>query len=242
MRRKKNGKKKVFIIEIMIFIILVGFAAFIYVKNDGNKEKENTGDEDVASESSDAAAQAQYDLGNGLIVTRVESYSGPYMEDASDEEVSDVMMIYVTNEGEKTIQYAEVVVEGEEEAVFKITTLYPGYTMMALESSRKPYTDVFESISTRNVAYFQEEPNLYRDVLEVQPLDGGFNITNISDEDITGEVVVYFKDVKDDVLWGGITYRGRIEGGIGAGDIRQIMTENFSEDTTKVVFITIAEE
>ena len=48
------------------------------------------------------------DAGCSIEVTEVSSYSGPYMEDASDQEVSDVLMIKVRNTGEEAIQYAEV--------------------------------------------------------------------------------------------------------------------------------------
>ena len=54
--------------------------------------------------------------------------------------------------------------------------------------------------------------------------------------------MIYFKDCIDGIYYGGITYRGRIEGGLKKGELRQVMTDNFSESDTEVMFITIIEQ
>lgn len=182
--------------------------------------------------------------GHDLGITAITSYSGPYYEDGSDEEVSGVMMIQVTNYGEGPVQYAEITLSGEAgDALFKLTTLFPGESMNVLEANRKTYTegDQYTSATSSNVAYFQQEISLHEDVLKVQALDGGFNISNISEEDITGDIVVYFKNQADRELMGGITYRGTIEGGLKSGEIRQVMSSKFTASGTRVMFITIAE-
>lgn len=183
------------------------------------------------------------DAGRELEVTNIGSYSGPYMEDASGEPVSKVMMIQVTNNGDEDVQYAEITLsgEGEEDAVFKFSTLKAGETMTVLESTQKKYkksADYTQALAS-NVAYFQKKLKTYPKKLEIQALDGGLNVTNISGEDIDGEIVIYFKDCDGDMLMGGITYRGRIEGGIKAGEIRQLMSGNFTKENTKVIFIDI---
>lgn len=183
------------------------------------------------------------DAGYGIQVTAIDGYTGPYMEDASDEPVTDVMMIQVKNTGEEDIQYAEITLTGqlEKDAVFKFSTLKKGETMMVLEANKQQYkeNDKYTQVTAANVAYFQNKPRLYADKLEIQPLDGGLNVINTSDEDIDGEIVIYFKGCDGDMLMGGITYRGRIPGGILAGGITQLMSENFTKENTKVAFITI---
>lgn len=183
------------------------------------------------------------DAGYELQVTAVGSYSGPYMEDGSDEEVSNVMAITVKNNGEEAVQYGEIIMTGknDETATFKFSTLEAGASMCVLESERKPYKkrDGYEQAAAQNVAYFQNPLQTYEDQLQIQPLDGGLNVTNISNKDIKGEIIIYFKDVADDMLMGGITYRGRITDGLKAGEIRQLMSQNFTKENTKVMFITI---
>lgn len=188
--------------------------------------------------------QVNFDLHNNLIITDIGSYSGIYMEDASDDEVSDVMMIKVKNNGDKALQYAEIILSGKDsKAVFKLSTLNPGQTVMVLEANRRNYDKKvsYTEASSQYVVFFEDVLSIYENSLEIQPLDGGFNIKNISTEDITGEIIVYFKDYENDLLCGGITYRGRIEEGLKAGEIKQIMTDNFSESNTRVMFITITE-
>lgn len=187
----------------------------------------------------------EFDLPNGLSITKIGSYTGPYMEDASDEEVGDVMAILVTNNAENALQYAEIMLTCDSgEAVFKLSTLNPGESVMVLEAERKIFdkNDSYTEADSKNVVFFDEPLNTYEDLLSIQPLDGGFNVTNISGERIDGDIVIYFKDYEDELLCGGITYRGRIEGGMEAGEIRQVMSSNFSETGTKVMFITIIEE
>ncbi len=226
----KNTNKKILITIIIVALLTVGMF-FILLGTDGS------------GAANDIKEQLPVDTGYGIEVTSIDSYSGPYMEDVSDEQVSEVMMIQVKNTGDKDIQYAEITLSGarEKDAVFKFSTLKKGETMTVLEAEKQNYNekDKYTDVTVVNVAYFQNKPRLYPDQLEIQPLDGGLNVTNISDEDIDEEIIIYFKDCNNDMLMGGITYRGRIEGGIKAGEICQLMSENFTKANTKVVFITI---
>ena len=193
----------------------------------------------------DPESRFAFELDENLAIIRVGGYTGAYMEEGSDDLVSGVMMIVVSNHGEETLPYAQITLSGgSDDAVFKLSTLKPGETVVVLETNRKEYhtNDSYTSASVANVVYFAEPVSMYEDVLEIQPLDGGFNISNISDQDITGKITIYFKDTADGIFYGGITYRGSITGGMKAGEIRQVMSENFSASGSAVVFITITEE
>lgn len=190
------------------------------------------------------SADIHFDLGDGLAITRMGSYAGIYMEDGSDEIVSNVMMIVVTNNGEDTLQYAQITLSGENaDAEFALSTLAPGASVVVLEANRREYANAesFTEATAYNVVFFKEDLNSYSDVFQIQPLDGGFNITNISDEDITGKIAIYYKYVSGELYYGGITFRGSIDG-MAAGEIRQIMSNHFSASGTAVMYITISEE
>lgn len=183
-----------------------------------------------------------FNLGPGLDILRYGKYIGLYMEDGSDEFVENVMMIVVENTSEEAIQYAKITVSGPAgDAVFSLTTLMPGDSVVVLEENRKPYSeeDIYTEAALDNLAFFQDVPSNLEDQLQIQPLAGGFNISNISGEDIIGEIAVYFKDVAAGMYYGGITYVCRIEGGLKAGEIKQIMSANFTEQGSQVVFIKI---
>lgn len=239
---KKKQRNKLILIMIAVLIVGVIIIALLARKSDTADHIEKDSSVSAGTDFEETK-ETGLDAGCSIEVTEVSSYSGPYMEDASDQEVSDVLMIKVRNTGEEAIQYAEVTLfaDGKEAGLFKFSTLMPEETMMVLESGKQEYNKKAEysQAAASNVALFQNKPKLYSDKFEVQPLDGGFNITNISDEDIKGEIVIYFKDCEGDALKGGITYRGRIEGGLGKGEIRQLMSSNFTENNTRIMFITI---
>ncbi len=253
---KKNQSNKNYTkwlcIGLIAAVVVIGIVWAVNRSDNENKSSSKVPDElaNILPDECKDVQEAEFTLDKNLKVVAVGSYSGDYMEDGSDEAVSDVMMIVVANEGEDTLQYAEITLTGDtgkgdaDGAVFKLSTLKPGDRVMVLEANRKAYSsnDSYTEASIANVVFFTEPLSLYEDKLEIQPLEGGFNITNISDEDITGDIVVYFKSKAEDMYQGGITYRGRIEGGLNAGEIRQVMSEHFYGSETKVMFITIAEE
>lgn len=183
-----------------------------------------------------------FSLDRGLEITRYGKYIGVYMEDGTDEFVTNVMMIVVENTGEDAIQYAAITLSGPSgDASFTLTTLMPGQSVVVLEAGRKPYsdTDIYTQAKAENVAIFPEMPSLLEDQFQIQPLEGGFNITNISGADINGEIVIYFKDFAGDMYYGGITYACRIAEGLKDREVRQIMSANFTESSSRVVFIKI---
>ena len=152
-------------------------------------------------------------------------------------------MLIVANRGDKAIQYAEISFPTESgEAQFVLSTLPVGESCLLLENSRLKFTGnerIGEAVC-ENVAFLSEELGLCEDKLKIQQLDGVLNITNISGEDISGEVVVYYKNASADLYYGGITYRVRIEGGIKADEIKQIRASHFSPSGSKIMFVTVS--
>ena len=74
----------------------------------GNAATDNdpTGDDTPNGDST--AAEPMMDLGSGLSLMSVNRYAGAFVEDGSDETVSDVLAITVRNDGDKTVQYAQI--------------------------------------------------------------------------------------------------------------------------------------
>lgn len=247
---KKN--KSGLVVLILALVMVAAVTAVLLLNPEGllpevaTEQTAQTGQPQNATGSAGLVEQEKvsFVLSQGLEITGLGSYTGIYMEDGSNELVSDILMIRVTNAGDAAVQYAQITLSGEDgKAAFTLSTLRPGETAVLLETNRKPYSaaDRYDTAEAFNVAVFPETPVCHEDRIRIQPLDGGFNITNISDADITGDIVVYFKNYANGLYYGGITYRGRIEGGLRAGEIRQIMSGNFTAEGTAVVFVTIAE-
>lgn len=185
-------------------------------------------------------------LGYGIFMEDMASYTGMYMEDGSDEILSGILMMVVENIGEQDIQYAQITVDlGEEQALFTISSLPAGAKAVLLEQNRMAY-DSSLNYGTYlpvidSIAYFPEPMDIQEDQVKVQILNGAVNITNICGQDIPGTIAVYYKNAASDIFYGGITYRVTLEGGLKADEIRQIMTNHASETGSRIMFVTISE-
>ena len=182
-------------------------------------------------------------LDKGLQITGIGAYTGAYVEDGSNEFVSGVLMLRVTNNGTEDIQYAEFTIPMEDTAAqFTLSTLPVGATAILLEQNRMLWNEqtVYPAPEMSLVAMFNAPLSLQEDKLKIQALDGGLNVTNISGQDLDGDIVIYYKNAQQGLYYGGITYRVRLEGGIGTDEIKQIMSEHFSATGSEVVFITIS--
>ena len=180
-------------------------------------------------------------LGKGLEIINIGSYTGLFMEQGADEIVSRVLMLVVKNTGDQTVQYGEIqLTDGTITAGFQVTTLPPGESTVLLELNKMSYEDgkALTQASAQNVAMFATEPSLCEDRIKIQALEGVLNVTNISGQDIAGNIVIYYKNSSTDMPYGGITYRVTISGGLKAGEIRQITADHFSAKGSRVMFIT----
>lgn len=253
----KNKKQKsrtalgVLILGILLTAVVVCIAAAL--KIEGQNTAVGTENTEVRAESNvetggdsvqiDAVEEVSVDLGQGLVMTDIGSYTGVYMEDGSDDLVSGILLIAVANRGDHAVQYAEIAMPaGDGTAVFSLSTLPPGETVILLEKNRMEYTAAeYTAAAAENVVLFTEPLSQCADKLSVQILNGAINVTNISGGDITADIVIYYKNSAADVYYGGITYRVRLEGGLKAGELRQIMASHFSADGSAIMFVTCGE-
>ena len=210
-----------------------------------NPEEEQVVHNPAAPENTNPSGQlsveALQDAKSGVMITDLLSYTGAFMEDRTDDIVTDVLAIQVTNTGEEYIQTMDITLTaGDTQAQFSLSTLFPGETVIVLEKNRMAYSTApaFEQAQFSAVALFDAHPGMCQDKLDIQCLDGVINVTNISKEDITGDILIYYKNYVSGVYYGGITYRLRIEGGLKAGEIRQGSAGHFKPDNSAVVFVT----
>ena len=179
------------------------------------------------------------DLGSGLEIIDSGKYTGLYMEDGSNELLSDVMMIIVYNNGEQDIQLAEISAEADGETYrFQLTNLAVGERAVLLDLDRKSSGEL-TAAALEKAAFFDEPMDLYEDTIKVSGMDGMVNVQNISDEDISGDIYVYYKYAGEDIYYGGITFRVRVEGGLKAGEIRQIPAGHYNAEGCAVVQVTV---
>ena len=240
MNQKKKGNKGLWIaLGAVAVVVLAVVLVLVLCGGDDKQPDDESGKNPVINGS------VSINVGSGLRIVDIGAYTGMYMEDGSNEVVSGVLMCIVTNEGDRAVEYAQLQLhDGERDIPFTLTALLPGRSVVLLAQDKTAYDKKASYTATvaESVAFFANEPSLQADRLQIQGLEGGMNITNISKEDITGDVVIYYKNVAaDGLLYGGITYRTRIAGGIKAGELKQGMTQHFSVKGSEVLFVTVAE-
>jgi hypothetical protein len=212
---------------VAIILVIVLFFAF-FPEDTGEKEEVKVQDE----------LEVKMDLGNNLIINSIGSYSGRFYEDGSNDKVEDVLAIKVTNTGNQTLQYCEIVLSGSNEtARFSLSTLGPKESVIVLESNKKTHTEhTYVNGVANHVVFFQEEPKLWEDILEIEGKNGSITITNISDQDIEGEFYLYYKNYTDGTYYGGITYRTKVSA-LKSGESINVISTHFSAKDSKILFI-----
>ena len=199
--------------------------------------------EDTGKETSPADNGVQKrgtDLGDGITLISIEPYSGAFVEDGSDDPVEDIISIVIKNTGDKPVQMIDIGIETDNgDAQFIATTLFPNSSVVVLEKNRMKYpgSGKFGVAKINQIGRFIEEPSFYSDKFEVRGGDGTITVKNLTSEDVTGKVVVYYKTIRDGRYFGGITYQATLDGGIPAGSTVLSAANHFRIDRSRLVFV-----
>jgi hypothetical protein len=244
-KEKQNGRKKLWIwlLALPVFVVLFFVVGLLIGLSGGG------GTVTVPTKPTNAPVIAQVqldknptmDLGSGLILRRTGSYSGEFMEDGSHDAVTNVQAILVENTSGKMLQYGAVTLVYEDhKAVFEISCLPAGAKVLVQEKNRAAYvSSAPKSASAAQTVFVTEEWGWERE-FAMQGLEGALNIKNMTGKDINSDIYIYYRNAAGDVYYGGIVYRIRLEGGMKADEIRQIMADHFDPAGTKVVLIQYA--
>jgi hypothetical protein len=163
------------------------------------------------------------------------------MEDGSDEVVTDVLMIILKNEGQMPLQLARIKLEyADFTANFEATNIPAGASAVLLEKSRHEYvSDSFYNATAENVVFFQDDMSLQEDKLKITGTNGALTVENLTDEEM-GEIYIYYKNTASDgLLYGGITYRARVDAGLKPGKSTTVMTRHYYANACTIVNVQI---
>lgn len=134
-------------------------------------------------------------------------YSGQYVEDGSDEEVSGVAAILVTNPTSRFLDLATVTYEvGDTTATFEITGLPPGGTAWVLEKERLRLEDGWEFTYKDSSYTFRSDAIRQTDLLSVESDGDTLTVTNVSGQTLENVCLYYKIKHSDGNYLGGITY------------------------------------
>lgn len=176
----------------------------------------------------------------GLEINRIGTYTGKYVEDGSNRDVTDVLAIIVTNTSDTFIEMVDFSLPGQDyTAYFRLTSLPAGQSALVMERNALQYVSEMQFDAPKIFDYTPtvNEFSLHTDVFSVNAADGVVNLINRSDRDISGGIAIYYKNVIDGIYLGGITYRFAIENGVKAGGVAQFMPNNYTVANSEILFI-----
>ena len=206
----------------------------------GNNKKTATpsdATEDHAATPEDAAEEFPLEA-QGFALSDVYAYSGPYVEDGSNEEVVNVAAVRVENRTGQPVRYVEFSVSTGAGALhFTCTTLLPGRTAVLLETDRASFTgSAAYGVRVDSVAWFDESPTLYPDTFSLSVSGHVMTLRNLTSRAVPGEIYVYFKRTQGKDYLGGITYRVRFAD-LAAGAEASVSSQNLSVNDCDIIFI-----
>ena len=231
------------IICLLVFLLFVLFC-FGSCKDHTDQNGETT-DADVSSDmnittarSADPVPAGDFELIDGVYVTKIFSYSGAYFEDGSNDACEGVCAVCLYNASPVHYQYLRFTLKTTDgEFTFSATTLFAGSSVTVLSENKEAYkSDLLLSSQSLSAAPFSETPSVHLDSLQITYTDGFINVKNLTDQKLEN-VYVYYKNTDENGYLGGITYRTSF-GELEAGEVRQGSAQNMHKDSCKVVFAT----
>lgn len=175
-----------------------------------------------------------------LVIENIGQYTGQFIEDGSDKPVANVLSLLVKNNSDKVVQYGEIniKVNGNKNAVFKVTNLPPKTSTLVMESTGKiefNKDDKYKYVDSIQAKL--DNMSLMKDKVQItKQEDGVIGIKNVSGKDL-GTVYVYYKYFQEGGAYlGGITYRVKFEN-VKAGASVEEKTSHFSKNSSEILMV-----
>lgn len=178
--------------------------------------------------------------GSSLVIHKVDSYNGVFLEDGSDRSVSGICTLVLTNSGSTDVEYADIsLVQGKRTLLFKATVLRAGCTVVVQEASAALYEEGAYTSCTADVAEVAKLEMSSDKVQILENADGSLTVTNLTNQAIGGIRIFYkFCLTKGSVYVGGITYTAKVEN-LAPGGTQTVFPNHFSYGSSEVVMVRL---
>lgn len=254
-KQHKQIRQTVVVILLALLILAAIVAAVLLLSDSGSRSAQDAAPEAAPETQAPSETQAalSYDipgytpvqqaslgtLEGGLELVSVGRYTGPYFEDGSDEQVSDVYAVILRNDSGEWVDFAAVTMTcGAHSASFELSSLPADAAVLVLEADRLQWQ---ESDFCQNPhAVLTDDPGEYRfdfdDDFKLYPADGVLNLQNISDRTFENDILVCYKSFDYGLFLGGVTYRARF-GGLAPEQIGQSMQPHYSDARSLILYL-----
>ena len=204
-------KKTFIILGVIVFLVISIFAVTHFIeKNQPNKMDD---------------FKAEINVDNWLKITKIFEYDGK-------------LALIAENVSDTDVEYALLTVkEGDTLYTFNISVMLRGAKVMLICNEDVGYNPdkFYTGWKIDNIINFEKTPVMNADKYEIQILDGSISVKNMSGEDITSDIYIYYKEKNEDLLNGSITHRIRIAG-LKADAQTYVKSNNIDKDNCQIIF------
>ena len=178
--------------------------------------------------------------GTTLTIQRVAGYDGLYLEDGSDEQVSGVAMMMLTNVGRQAVEYARITMTYDDKILtFEVSGLKAGGVIAVQEANRSGCAFGDLTSCSADVAVL-DELGMAEEYVSVT--DNGNNtltVKNLTDRELV-TVRIFYKYYMDDekAYIGGITYTAKISN-LKADESIVINPSHYASGACEVVMVRV---
>ena len=111
-------------------------------------------------------------------------------------------------------------------------------TFVALEKNRHPEAqEQYVSVQAKNVVFYAAPMTLQEERIMITGANGTLTVENVSGEDITGDIYIYYKNSATDLFYGGITYRVCVSGGLASGEKNTVIAGHYTVDGSRLLLV-----
>jgi hypothetical protein len=148
------------------------------------------------------------------------------------------LAVVVENVSDVDVEYALLTVKNINKSfTFNISVLLRETKVVLIcnEAVGFDSNEIYTGWKTENVVSFEKTPVMNNDKLEICVTDGSISIKNISGNDITSDILIYYKQKQDNLLNGSATHRIRISG-LNAGAQTYVKADSLNENNCQIIF------
>lgn len=148
------------------------------------------------------------------------------------------LAVVAENVSDDDVEYALLTVKTRNSTLtFNVSALLKGTKAVLLcnESVGCDPNEVYTAWQTENKVVFENPPVMNDDIIEVQVADGSISVKNVSGKDMESDILIYYKDKKDDMVNGSVTYKIRVDA-LKEGSQTFVKTPDLNENNCQIVF------
>ncbi len=173
-----------------------------------------------------------------LVAHKLIAYEGVYLEDGSEETVTDVTALILENTGTIGIEYTQIIlVQSGRELSFDATYIPPKSKIMLLEENRQPYSDAPVTACRCRTVIPGVFDRAQRSVSIRETGLGTLEVRNVTEQALDG-IRIFYKhhEGESDLYVGGITYSTVIPE-LQPGETRSVTPYRYASGYAQVVAV-----